>query len=220
MLHVLNTGMVPSLTHLLMGYEISTDPTSIERSLLLPRQEHSCVSVLLEALQANGYLLARAAPNLYASILQLLYELAANPSSGPAMLLLVSPSSQGDVRAALLAELCEVLALPLPASDQESAPEVAARLQQKAALLQLQALQLLRAERRELVRPLVEALLQGGQQGSMPAFGAAGSAGQSVLLGVLDEVADVQVGGGGGACCWHESCRWCWCGGVTLLVRI
>jgi hypothetical protein len=185
--------VVPCVTHLLMGYDVGADPSAIERGVLLPRPQHSCLYVVLEALQKDGFSLAAAKPEQYAQCLQLLYELAASPASSAPMLHLLSPASGGG---ALLADLCEVLVSELPPPDPETAHELTARLRQKACLLQLQALQLLRAERPEAVQPLIEALLQPASgQPALAAFGAGGpgGAGQSVLLAVLDEAASLQV---------------------------
>jgi nuclear pore complex protein Nup205 len=45
---------VPSVTHLLMGYDVEPGMNAIEDSILLPRQEYSCLTIIERALLHSG----------------------------------------------------------------------------------------------------------------------------------------------------------------------
>ncbi len=56
LLQCASQGVAPSLTHLLMGYDVEPSMTGLEESILLPRVEYSCLTIVERALLHHGCL--------------------------------------------------------------------------------------------------------------------------------------------------------------------
>ncbi|KAF8066245.1 NUP205 [Scenedesmus sp. PABB004] len=171
MLGTLRGSPPPTLGHLLLGFDTTAPPADWARVGLAPQLEFTCMTVLLRALQAAP--LQRLKPALYAKALQLLYAVAAEPlTCEPAFRLLHPAEAAGGLLPGLGALLLEPL-------DGEGAHAVAS-LRQRAYVLRLYALALLRCEQRAMLEPLLAALLcppgAGGAPGSpgTPRGGAGG----------------------------------------------
>jgi len=146
-------GSAPSLTHLLMGYDVEPSMSGLEESLLLPRVEYSCLTIFERALLHQGCFLARSKPKLYSQMLNVMYLLATTPVSSVPILEYLSPKNN-----VLLVALKEVLGQPLP--DTEQTYECAASLHQLSWIMRLQALLLLRLEHVESMRTVLSELLK------------------------------------------------------------
>jgi hypothetical protein len=122
----------PNLTQLLCGFDVEGGASPM--ALLDPRALHTPLRVALEVLAAPR--LARRRPRLFEQCLELVYELAAAPDTGPATLDLLRA-----YHATLLPLLDTVACAPL-----DDCPARAASLHQRAWLLHLFALELHRAD--------------------------------------------------------------------------
>ena len=49
-------GVAPTLTHLLMGYDVEPSMAGLEESMLLPHVEYSCLTIIERALLHQGCL--------------------------------------------------------------------------------------------------------------------------------------------------------------------
>jgi hypothetical protein len=54
LLGCLGAGGVPSLAHMLLGFDTTAPPADWHERALLPRSEFSCLTVLLDILQARS----------------------------------------------------------------------------------------------------------------------------------------------------------------------
>ncbi|DBA92469.1 TPA: hypothetical protein ACH3X1_002702 [Trebouxia sp. C0004] len=127
-------GPVPSLTHLLMGFDVTRGPEGLYDSQLDPQQDFSCLAVVLDMALTPSQ--PGQQPLLYEQCLELLYRLAEQPHSREAMLSLLRKPPYS----LLMSQIGVVLQV-----NEERAPEAqvrAARLYQGARLLQLAALEL------------------------------------------------------------------------------
>lgn len=157
------------------------------------RAELSCLSVILEVLERHGLSFSALRPRLYARCLRVLVTLAAHPLTQDATLAMLSPETVGP----MLAGLNSLLGRALPDEGQVHAR--AAALRQRACVLQLQALQLLRASDPRVSEPVLRALfdLQPGPRsaaGLGTAFAAtAGGGGGAPLQALLGLLVDLDV---------------------------
>lgn len=154
MLGSLEAVAPPSLGHLLLGFDTTSVPGDWSRQALAPNVDFTCMSVLLRALQATP--LQRLKPVLYAKCLQLLYAVAAAPlTCEPVFRLLCPPESS----AVLLPALGALLLEPLTAEDSAGVHAQVASLRQRAYVMRLYALTLLRCEVPAMLEPVLAALL-------------------------------------------------------------
>lgn len=157
----------PSFAHLVLGYDVEGSGSmgdvqgGVESSLLVPRNEFSALSSIERALVNNGALISRTKPRLYSHCLSVVYRMSSpyHPGSRP-MLDHLSPRSLGLVPWLTLT----LLGMPLPseASSPLALPflhELTAALHQRACLLKIQAMMLLKADDAQdalaLLRPLL-----------------------------------------------------------------
>jgi hypothetical protein len=161
----------PNLTQLLCGFDVEGGASPM--ALLDPRALHTPLRVALEVLAAPR--LARRRPRLFEQCLELVYELAAAPDTGPATLDLLRA-----YHATLLPLLDTVACAPLG-----EGPARAASLHQRAWLLHLLALELHRADpavprQRDSAATVLDALFAPDVAGA-----AGGAAGRSRAVDVL-----------------------------------
>ncbi|MEW5318153.1 MAG: hypothetical protein WDW38_009398 [Sanguina aurantia] len=128
-----------TLCQLLMGYEVEADQGGVSGCSLAPHREYSCLTVVERALVTGGVSLSQSKPRLYSQMLSLLYRLACHLTSGGPMLDWLSPNCTDVVRG-----MRPILLGPLPSHEQPQ--DLAASLRQRASILQIQALLLLKLE--------------------------------------------------------------------------
>eukprot|EP00884_Botryococcus_braunii_P018275 jgi/Botrbrau1/5130/Bobra.0172s0002.1 len=156
----------PNLTHMLLGFNVLEGPHGVAATELDARAPTSCLAALMKAAQSGQ--LPSSKPQLYEQVLGLLHVLAAAPLSMEPTLSLLRSSNL------LLNQLENIACCPL-FDDGKSR---SAQLYQKAALLQLGALGLLRSDpalpnHREYCLSLLSALFlpiqetMSGQEGDM-----------------------------------------------------
>lgn len=166
----------PSLTHLLMGYDVDPSMAGLEDSVLLPRAEFSCLTIIERCILHQDGLLCRTRPKLFSHMLCVLHRLASSPASSVPMLEYLAPKNSG-----VVAALASTLYAPAPAP--EKTHEVAAALHSASWVLRLHALLLLRLEHAESARALLTELL------APPApDGALAPVGRCLLLELLSAV--------------------------------
>ncbi|KAL0044481.1 hypothetical protein WJX82_009054 [Trebouxia sp. C0006] len=127
-------GPVPSLTHLLMGFDVTRGPEGLYESQLDPQQDFSCLAVVLDMALTPSQ--PGQQPMLYEQCLEVVYRLAEQGHSREAMLGLLRKPPYS----LLLSQIGVVLQV-----DEDRPQEAsirAARLYQRARLLQLAALEL------------------------------------------------------------------------------
>ncbi|KXZ49324.1 hypothetical protein GPECTOR_22g918 [Gonium pectorale] len=192
--------VVPSLAHLLLGYDMECGLGGrVDESLLLPSQEYSCLTIIERILTQHQMRMALTKPKLYSQSLGLLQRLASAPVGGLPMLEYLSPKNNP-----LIPSLRGLLTLELPAGGAPEAAEarpheLAAALHSRSHYMRITALLLLRLEHEDSSRALLAELLAapgapaaGGAAGDGPfaaSSSAAPSAGSSTLLDTLRSVA-------------------------------
>lgn len=144
----------PNLAHLLMGYDPSISASGVPESVLMPVQEFSCLTVIIDALARRSRSLAATKPRLYMHCLHLLHRLAADPVAGPPMLQHLTPAAGGND---LVTVLHALVTEPLP--PLEAAHDLVAALHQRAHLLRIEALLLLRIPDAAPARVLAQCLI-------------------------------------------------------------
>lgn len=107
----------------------------------LHRSEFTCLTVVLDALERRDRMFARLRPRLFAKCLRVLVTLAAHPLTEDATLSMLAPDNVGP----LLATLAGLLAAPMP-QPEGNVHARAAVLRQRAYVLQLATLVLLRSQ--------------------------------------------------------------------------
>jgi hypothetical protein len=171
----------PALGHLLLGFNTEVSPEDWDRTTLHPREEFSCLTVVLQQLMHDPEL-HLLQPTLHSRMLQLLHIIAEDPATAePVAHLLVGPQA---FAGELLPQLAGLLLQALPGDPQVfvghqenlnggSPPDdpgilgLVAALRQRAYIMRIFALLMLRCNDEDVVRQLLGMLLTAGTQGSM-----------------------------------------------------
>lgn len=171
----------PALGHLLLGFSTEVSPEDWYRTALHPREEFSCLTVVLQQLQHDPEL-HLLQPTLHSRMLQLLHIIAEDPwTAEPVAQLLVGLQA---FAGELLPQLAGLLLQALPGDHQVyvghlenlngiTMPEdpgvlgLVAALRQRAYIMRIFALLMLRCNDEDVVRQLLSMLLTAGTQGSM-----------------------------------------------------
>ncbi|KAL3148728.1 hypothetical protein ABBQ38_014140 [Trebouxia sp. C0009 RCD-2024] len=129
------SGPAPTLTHLLMGFEVTQGPDGVYGSRLDPH-DFSCLGVVLNMVLTPTQ--PHEQPLLYEQCLQLLYSLSEHlQTRGPMLTLLRQPPYS-----MLAPQIRSVLQSDEPGTEEESLHTRVARLHQRACLVRLAALDL------------------------------------------------------------------------------
>ncbi|KAI8466819.1 MAG: hypothetical protein J3K34DRAFT_524227 [Monoraphidium minutum] len=181
----LESGALPGLAHLLLGFDAAAPPADWRERALLPRGEFSCLT--------DVHRLPAQRPGLYAKALHLALALASDPATAEPVMRLLLPGEPADGLLPLLGQLLRQ-PLPPPAGGGAAGGGVHAAvsaLRQRAYVLRWYALALFSCRRRDARAPLLAALFGDapGGGGGAPAGGAA--AGAAAI--VLSEVVGVAV---------------------------
>ncbi|GIL51286.1 hypothetical protein Vafri_7316 [Volvox africanus] len=177
---------VPSLTHLLLGYDMECGLGGrLDDSMLIPNREYSCLTILDRILYKDELSFAIYKPKLYSQCLCVLYNMATAPVGGTPMTDFLNPRNN-----MLIPNLRGLLNMEVPRlsggldGSELSASKVAAMLHCRALYMRITGLLLLRLSDEEPSRKLLSELLaRPGESASTTAVESSGQggAGEAVL---------------------------------------
>ncbi|EFJ49677.1 hypothetical protein VOLCADRAFT_117126, partial [Volvox carteri f. nagariensis] len=152
---------VPSVSHLLLGYDMEHAMSGrLDESLLLPRQEYSCLTIVERILVQHQLRMAIAKPKLYSQCICLLHRMASAPVGGVPLLEYLSPQNNS-----LIPSLRGLLNMELPGTrggpdGSELRPqELSAALHSRSWYMRITGLLLLRLKHDDNSRQLLGELL-------------------------------------------------------------